>query len=936
MQNLKAYTILIFLVAHQAGWAQTKPDSIYSIDTMRQVHDLNSFAFLLVDSIKNAGDDQIISGKRDDQFIPLSDFAKYNKPGNEYWLRLTLHAEDPVSHWWLIVKTDLQRFEYYSQWEIMETYVLDTSYNLVEKQLSGVNTPKSLRYVKEHIGLVVADITMPEQQSRIIYMKLAVVFAQDDESNIELELRNPAIPLPQSPLENMLYILSAVAAILSILSFFFYIFVRDKAYLFFFLYLLFLSAHYLIVHPKIPFGNWFIPEHPHGIMYFFVLLGPGGFILFFLFGRYFINLPSLSAQTDKWLMCFLGLWTGIMITEILLMMIFQKSILLPYLFILIVIALGFLVRFAFFKDTLARFFVAGAVWLLFFSLLGIFFAESLSQFGVNPWPVGQIGQILIYLAGLAFKIRQSEHAKAEALRIREMDVIKSRFFANISHEFRTPLTLIIGIIQQIKDRTSPKQKKEDAIVVTDRQLNTMNRHADRLLELVNQLLDLSRLDSGKMKLQIIRGDVLQVLKTLSHAFDSLAERKQIYYHIHFPEQTQIAFFDQDKLEKIFTNLLSNAFKYTPERGTVSINVDMEDGRLRMIVEDSGPGIAKKELDKIFDRFYQVEGTEDKGSGIGLALVKELTDLYRGQITVTSDPGKGTQFRISLPITKDAFRENEIVYGEWKDETTRMNIESSDAEEALRPAEISPDLPIMLVVEDNTDLRQFIRESMQVSYNIIEATNGAEGLELAVDEIPDIIVSDVMMPGMDGFALAEKLRNDDRTSHIPIILLTAKAGQSHKMEGLATGADDYLTKPFDVRELFVRAQNLIDGRKLLRKKFAGQITLKPSEVSPSTLDNAFLVKVMDAIEKNMHEEQFGVEELARTAAMSRSQLHRKLIALIDKSPSEVLRQTRLLRAKELLEKKSTTPAEVAFQVGFNSHSYFSKCFKEEFGVSPSEV
>jgi signal transduction histidine kinase/DNA-binding response OmpR family regulator len=934
MQILKIHIILLLFVASSSGWAQVLQENVYSIDTMRQVHDLDPFVWLLVDSIKTI-DDQIISGERDDKFIPLSAITKYNNQGSAYWLRIKLHANAPVNNWWLIIKTDARDYEYYSQWEIMEMYALDTLGNIVENQQSGINTPRSFRDIKEHIGFVAADISMPAHESRIVYIKLAGVFQQNVEGNISVELRNPALPLSQSPIENLLFILSAVTAILSILSFFFYIFVREKAYLFFFLYLLFLSTHYLILHPKIPFGNWFIPEHPNWILYFFVLLGPGGFILFFLFGRYFINLPSLSAQTDKWLMRFLALWAGILVLEIILMLMFQKSILVHYLFVMIFIAFGFLVRFAFFKDTLARFFVAGAAWLLFFSLLGIFLDEPLSKIGISPWPIGQVGQILIYLAGLAYKIRQSEHAKAEALRIREMDVIKSRFFANISHEFRTPLTLIIGVIQQIKDRTTSKQRNEDAIVVTDRQLNTMNRHADRLLELVNQLLDLSRLDSGKMKLQIIRGDVLQVLKTMSHAFDSVAERKQIHYHLHFPEKTQIAFFDQDKLEKIFTNLLSNAFKYTPERGTVSVNVDMEDGRLRMIVEDSGPGIAKKELDKIFDRFYQVEGTEDKGSGIGLALVKELTDLYGGQITVSSDEGKGTQFRISLPVTKNAFREDEIVYGEWKGEAKTIH-NSSESEESVNQAAHSPDLPLMLVVEDNTDLRQFIRESMQSSCNVIEATNGSEGLQFAIDEIPDIIVSDVMMPGMDGFALTEKLKKDDRTSHIPVILLTAKAGQTHKLEGLSTGADEYLTKPFDVKELIVRAQNLINGRKLLRKKFAGQITLKPSEVSPSNPESEFLKRIMDAIEKNMHQEQFGVEELARTVAMSRSQLHRKMIALIDKAPSEVLRQTRLLRAKELLEKKSTSPAEVAYQVGFNSHSYFSKCFKEEFGMSPSEV
>jgi DNA-binding response OmpR family regulator len=246
------------------------------------------------------------------------------------------------------------------------------------------------------------------------------------------------------------------------------------------------------------------------------------------------------------------------------------------------------------------------------------------------------------------------------------------------------------------------------------------------------------------------------------------------------------------------------------------------------------------------------------------------------------------------------------------------------------------LPILLIVEDNADLRNHINEIVQQHYRVLQAVNGKEGFEMAVQEIPDIIISDVMMPLMDGFTLAQKLKKDERTSHVPIILLTAKAGQAHKIEGLETGADDYLTKPFDHKELLTRVRNLINQRKLLRKKFAGEIILKPSEVSVNSADENFLSKVMQAIEKNMGEEDFGVEELAKEVAMSRSQLHRKLIALTGQSPSEVLRNTRLLRAKELLQKKAATPGEVAYRVGFNSHTYFSKCFKEEFGVSPSEV
>ncbi len=929
---MKCIFASLFLIAsYHLSHGQDIPSAIYEVDTLRQVHDLNGHTFIVEDSAKIFTIEEMIEGRRNDQFIPLSEFKGAKKSGG-CWLRIHLNPSATLHNWWLIVGFQHPGGKgYYSGWEVMETYITDSTH-IISRQLSGLNTPRSLRKITEPAGLIAASISLPSHQVTTIYIRLENVFSEAIPAEIFTELRNPSIEVPHGG--SILYALSAISGILSILSFFFYLFVRDKAYLFFFIYLLFLSLHYLILHPHAPFIDLFIPEHSYVAVYFFMVFAFGGFIMLMMFGRHFMNLPALSPRTDQWLKRFLFTFMLVFIAEIALMMIFGRDVLKGAIILFIFIFLGFLVRFAFFKNILARFFVAGAVWLIFFTILGLAYNSGLIDPGFNPWPIGQVGEMLIYMAGLAYKIRLHERAHAEAMRIQDMDKIKSRFFANISHEFRTPLTLIRGIAKQISDQALTSSSNGN-VNVPVKQITTIDRNADRLLELVNQLLDLSRLDSGKVKLQIIRGDVLQVLKMLSHSFDSMAERKQIHYRIHFPEATPIVFFDQDKLEKIYTNLLSNAFKYTPEKGTVSIEVSMDEERLRITVEDSGAGIPKKELDKVFDRFYQVEGTEDKGSGIGLALVKELVELYRGQISVSSEPAKGTQFRVSLPIAKQSFEEGEIVYGEWKHMQGETIVIDNGTEE-IRSAILRPDLPILLVVEDNTDLRQFIREAMQVSYNILEAENGMEGFDIAIEEIPDLIISDVMMPKMNGFDLTTKLKKNDRTSHIPVILLTAKAGQPHKIEGLETGADEYVTKPFDVKELLVRAQNLVEGRKRLRQKFAEAITIKPSDVMASSLDQLFLKKVMDEIEKQMHNENFGVEELAHAVAMSRSQLHRKLIAILDKPPSELLRQTRLLRAKELLQKKSTTPAEVAFHVGFNSHSYFSKCFKEEFGVSPGEV
>ncbi|MEZ4930606.1 MAG: response regulator [Saprospiraceae bacterium] len=419
-------------------------------------------------------------------------------------------------------------------------------------------------------------------------------------------------------------------------------------------------------------------------------------------------------------------------------------------------------------------------------------------------------------------------------------------------------------------------------------------------------------------------------------------------------------------------LLSNAFKYTPEKGKVSVVTTLENGRLKVSVADSGPGISKENLDKIFERFYSLPPTPSKGggvgtsplgggwegagTGIGLSLVKELVELHRGQISVESAPGKGTVFKVSLPVGKESFLPEEVLKFDSSQfvSSTVDAYQSNNGQTDWRTAELKTDelqnwqtaelKPTLLIVEDNPDLRHFIAETMQAEYQIITAENGKIGRETAIEHTPDLIVSDVMMPEMDGFELCETLKKDERTSHIPIILLTAKAGQRHKVEGLETGADDYLTKPFDEQELMVRAKNLVEQRRKLQAHFAkmasqgnnGMIPLTPNEVAVTSTDQRFLEKVAAAIEQNLDNEFFSVEDLASEVAFSRSQLHRKLKVLTGKSPNELIREFRLCRAKELLEKGAGNVSEIAMEVGYSSLSYFTRSFKQAFGVSPSEV
>lgn len=933
-----AFISIKFITNAQHGEKIIFPDSFYIVDSKTQIHDMRPATFVLADESNKLTLQEIASGKFNDQFQSVRSI-KNLKNNTSYWVRLAVETRGNIKDWWLMFR-DTSRNYYTSNsdavfYNYVDVFYLNEKNQLSDHSRTGILVPRSQKQIKKLAGMSRVLFSAKQNEKCIIYCKVYSKLGGNAPPYIEIH--DSVVALPPGTGDKLLLIQGGIVFTFSIFSFCLFFFLKDKSYLFFGIYAFLLTIIYLTINSQLPFIDWLVPEHPELFLIFSMLNLAGILIFFLLSGRSFINLPSLSRRTDNLLKVFIIIWCAFVFVEIVASAIYNEYYYIHYSDLsFAVITFLFVIRFTFFKNILARLFVTGGIWLLCFTVLGIL-DNQYKFLPFEPFSVGQLGQILIFAVALAYKIKINEQAKAEADSIKEIDDIKSRFFANISHEFRTSLTLIQGPLQKIEEQVNGKSQNGFTEVPL-KQIKNMRRNTDRLLELVNQLLDLSRLDSGKMKLQVIKGDVMQIVRVLAISFESMAERKQIHYYFHLPEQTSITFFDKDKLEKIVTNLLGNAFKYTPEKGSVSLNVKYDENRIRLEVEDTGPGISKKDLTKVFDRFFQVEGTEDRGTGIGLALVKELVDLYGGQISVSSEPGKGSRFKVSLPVGKNAFKEDEIVYGEWRNNGIQINKthrEDGETELALQALKNSQ-LPLVLIVEDNNDLRHFIYETIERNYQVIEAANGKEGYEKAMIEIPDLIISDVMMPVMDGFKMTGELKRNSHTSHIPVILLTAKAGQQHKVEGLETGADDYLTKPFDAKELLVRIQNLIQQRKLLRKKFAGQILLKPSEIAVNSADEKFLTNVMQAIEKNMGEEDFGVEELAKEVAMSRSQLHRKLIALTNQPPSEVLRNTRLLRAKELLQKKFATPSEVAFKVGFNSHTYFSKCFKEEFGISPGEV
>lgn len=565
------------------------------------------------------------------------------------------------------------------------------------------------------------------------------------------------------------------------------------------------------------------------------------------------------------------------------------------------------------------------------------------------------------------KLQLEEQSK----KLEEMDHIKSRFFANISHEFRTPLTLIMGPLEQmLGDCSLPAERKK---------LSLMLRNSQRLLNLINQLLELSKIDSGKLKLHMSYQNIVPFVKGITASFEPLASENEQDLSFISDEEDISLYFDLKCMEEVMFNLLINAVKFTPRGGRIIVRVGWNSantvgdadvrfpsGAVTVSVKDTGPGIPRDQLAYIFDRFYQVDSTIDqhyKGTGIGLAIVKEMVGLHHGFIDVLSQESQGTEFIVYLPAgaehlkPEDLAEPHEIQAGEPKTtlipalatldkdkdedepETIENKNESENAEtvgipddEEKEPGKAEKD--IILLVEDNADVREYMRSSLVPLYTVVEAADGKQGIEKALEMIPDLIVSDIMMPTISGYQLCRTLKNDVKTSHIPIILLTAKASEENIVEGLETGADDYITKPFNLRILCARIKNLIELRRQAQLKIKNRMTLQPAEISVSSIDETFLKELQEVIEKNLPDSEFSVEQLAKKLYMSRASLYRKVMALTGESPQIFIRSYRLKRAAQLIKANFGNVTEVAVEVGFSNLAYFSQCFKEKFHRLPS--
>ncbi|MBN2611463.1 MAG: response regulator [Bacteroidales bacterium] len=551
-------------------------------------------------------------------------------------------------------------------------------------------------------------------------------------------------------------------------------------------------------------------------------------------------------------------------------------------------------------------------------------------------------------------------------KVQQINQQQLKFFTHISHEFRTPLTLISTPLEQIihdmKDNNTLKGK-----------LLSVLKNTQRLLHLINQLMEIRKVETGKIELRTMKRDIVKFVKNISQSFVSLANQRGIDFTVSSEMKSAEMYFDTDKVENIIYNILSNAFKYTPEKGSIELYMSLSDGNItgneafsvvdkhhyknleinkyvEITIADNGAGIEPGHIKDIFRRFYRVSSQLNyniKGTGIGLFLVKEMVKAHKGLLYVKSTPGKGSAFSVFIPVDNNYLSPQEIINGTDTEESLRTdaNVKFLTKQfENGRPFEPESNIlagieknskPILLIVDDDQELRSYTSEYLNRSFNIIQATNGLEGLKMANTHQPEMIISDIMMPEMDGLELCNHIKNEISTSHIPLILLTARSEVEDFIDGLESGADDYIPKPFNIRILEAKIKSLIENRKRLRTLFGQSLVPVPKEITTTRIDEQFLQRTIKIVEDNMNNPEFSVQKLAAEMCVSRSLLHKKLTAIADLSANDFITSMRLKKAAMMLHQGDYNISEIAFEVGFNDPKYFSRCFKKHFGMSPSE-
>lgn len=948
----RTFVLLLFSLPCLYGWSQP----IYDIKTEYPVHDLAGKYGIVADSNDTFTPKQVLSDSSL-VFVKRSSFSRFLNPRTTYWAKLILQISDSLTDWTLHLED--KKFGL-PAWGLGNGKVDVYAYSdnrLVFHRRSGVeysaqekDFPDKWFLNRVNIG----GLPLNEPISLIIRV----------EGNslgyppfLNLSLRDPDHqhyhPLFEFNTSFNIFMFG-VTFIIFVYHLLQFLYLKQRIFFWFSVWLLFCMLTQAMTVGLI-LGSIASYRFP-----LWMIIANGILYSFWFFGRSFINSKQKFPILDKFILM-LATAVCLQIAGTVFYVIFfdikpvmikvgiHYKMIIVYALISLVISIILSLK----KDPFARYFGFGAIIISLAFIVGGLWIEGIIVPPVDPFAWGMFLQIIIYSFGIAYRQQRltqlayeekltAERSVAEMQRIQEIDAVKSRFFANISHEFRTPLTLISGPLSEAEKKSKTEDSEKDEVSLSQKEYNTIKKNAFRLQTLVDQLLDLSKIEHGKVSLTLMQGGMIKFLRSTVYSFESIAEQKSIRLTAHFPSEIDNAYFDQDKLEKIITNVLSNAFKYTPEGGIVTVKVSNNDSHLILEVSDTGAGIEKEDITRIFERFYRAEGSEIRGSGIGLALTKELVDLHQGQIEVRSTKGVGTCFKINLPTTLQHLPKSisvnvtddypERILGKANTRTV------TETAKGIKPiaSTNNKETSLVLIVEDNEDLSEYIGSILKPHYRLIMANNGLQGERMAFEHIPDIIITDVMMPKKDGYELCHSLKRNTKTSHIPIVMLTAKAGQTNKMEGFTQGADAYLIKPFDADELLLRVRNLVEARKRIWEHFQGMDMLLVNDLDVSSIEDQFLQKVMAEIKENLDNEQFAVDDITRAVGFSRSQLHRKLKALTDKSAQQLIAETRLNEARRLLENNAGTVSEIAYSVGYTNMSYFTKTFKEKFGQLPSKV
>ena len=732
---------------------------------------------------------------------------------------------------------------------------------------------------------------------------------------------------------------------------------KDSAFLWYAIYSFVISVN-LLIESGI-FSIYITPDFPlvNNLYRYLQLHAFCAYLVYWMFLRDFVNLKTLLPAHDKFLVRYLIGFTivSIVTTAIYINGLYGEyvemtfiSFLLPFTGLIFGVVYYFFITKA--KNKFVNLFLIGSLLLL----LGVF-ANTIITASIHfgwieqfPFPNFLFTEIAVLIELLFFALilgYRSSLMDMERKRVIELDEIKSKFFANISHELRTPITVISGMAEQLKGNFQTRE--------------LIQRNSKNLLRLVNQLLDLSKLDSGQLKSNIMTADIVKFLNYVTESFYAVAAEKNIRLNFYSEQKEIIMDFDEMKIQQIISNLLSNAIKFTGKMGKIVLHVKATetDGipHLQIKVKDTGIGIVAQNLPFVFDRFYQVDSSiarRENGTGIGLALTRELVEHAGGTISVTSEIDCGTEFSILLPISEtqkvsvfnfetNEFENNIVPFAKGTaSEVTKNGLTTSESH-----------LDKLLLIDDNPDIIIYLKQLLKGKYDITVARDGIEGVNIALESVPDIILSDVMMPGKDGYELCNTLKSDRRTSHIPIILLTAKAGQEDKIIGLKGGADAYLTKPFDKKELFVRLEKLIESRLSLQRYYLSSTfenmpksSRKPRPIGTANeteitthidIESEFLIKIKELVISRLDDPQLGVKDLCKKAGLSSMQVNRKLKALTGKTANQFIRSLRLEKANKLLKNSSLNISEIAYDVGFSDPNYFSRVFSDTYGISPTE-